>query len=185
MAAQSLRFSLSLWSPTPTTKQLQPTRITSKPYLRISKPIKYASIRSEIIAPSTTPLVSNGALVLEPSVGELEVGPVIEIDRVVESDLKENGFRGTRKTKIVCTIGPATCGFEDLEALAVGGMNVARLNMCHGTHEWHKSVIEKIRRLNVEKGFGVSIMMDTQGSEIHMGDLGGASSAKVEVAFSS
>ncbi|KAL8100732.1 hypothetical protein AgCh_032840 [Apium graveolens] len=181
MAAQSLRFSLSLFSPTPITKQLQPTRITPKPYLHISKPIKYAPIRSEITAPSTTPLVSNGALVLKPGVGELELGPVIEIDRVVESDLKENGFRGTRKTKIVCTIGPATCGFDELEALAIGGMNVARLNMCHGTHEWHKSVIEKIRRLNVEKGFGVSIMMDTQGSEVHMGDLaGGASSAKVE-----
>ena len=122
-------------------------------------------------------------MVLKPSANDLELGPVIEIDRVVESDLKENGFRGTRKTKIVCTIGPATCGIEDIEALAVGGMNVARLNMCHGTHEWHRSVIEKIRRLNEEKGFGVSIMMDTQGSEIHMGDLGGASAAKVEVVF--
>lgn len=80
----------------------------------------------------------------------------------------------------MCTIGPATCGFEQLEALAVGGMNVARINMCHGTREWHKSVIERVRRLNEEKGFAVAIMMDTEGSEIHMGDLGGASSAKAE-----
>jgi len=81
----------------------------------------------------------------------------------------------------VCTIGPATCGFDQLEALAVGGMNVARINMCHGTREWHKGVIEKVRRLNEEKGYAVAIMMDTEGSEIHMGDLGGASSAKAEV----
>lgn len=78
-------------------------------------------------------------------------------------------------------MGPATCGFEQLEALAVGGMNVARINMCHGTREWHKTVIDRVRRLNHDKGFAVAIMMDTEGSEIHMGDLAGASSAKAEV----
>ncbi|XP_031113273.1 pyruvate kinase isozyme A, chloroplastic-like [Ipomoea triloba] len=104
----------------------------------------------------------------------------IEVDAVTEAELKENGFRSTRRTKLVCTIGPATCGFEQLEALAVAGMNVARINMCHGTREWHKMVIERVRRLNEEKGFAVAIMMDTEGSEIHMGDLGGASSAKAE-----
>ncbi|KVH87607.1 Pyruvate kinase [Cynara cardunculus var. scolymus] len=104
----------------------------------------------------------------------------IEVDAVTEAELKENGFRSTRRTKLVCTIGPATCGFEQLEALAVGGMNVARINMCHGTREWHKTVIERVRRLNEEKGYAVAIMMDTEGSEIHMGDLGGASSAKAE-----
>lgn len=105
----------------------------------------------------------------------------IEVDAVTEVELKENGFRSTRRTKLVCTIGPATCGFEQLEALAVGGMNVARINMCHGTRERHRRVIERVRRLNEEKGYAVAIMMDTEGSEIHMGDLGGASSAKAEV----
>ncbi|KAL9662620.1 hypothetical protein QQ045_027453 [Rhodiola kirilowii] len=104
----------------------------------------------------------------------------IEVDAVTEAELKENGFRSTRRTKLICTIGPATCGFEELEALAVGGMNVARINMCHGTRDWHKMVIERVRRLNEEKGFAVAIMMDTEGSEIHMGDLGGAQSAKSE-----
>ncbi|OIT36100.1 PREDICTED: pyruvate kinase isozyme A, chloroplastic [Nicotiana attenuata] len=104
----------------------------------------------------------------------------IEVDTVTEAELKENGFRSTRRTKLICTIGPATCGFEQLEALAEGGMNVARINMCHGTREWHRMVIERVRRLNEEKGFAVAIMMDTEGSEIHMGDLGGASSAKAE-----
>ncbi|XP_009592052.1 pyruvate kinase isozyme A, chloroplastic [Nicotiana tomentosiformis] len=104
----------------------------------------------------------------------------IEVDTVTEAELKENGFRSTRRTKLICTIGPASCGFEQLEALAEGGMNVARINMCHGTREWHRMVIERVRRLNEEKGFAVAIMMDTEGSEIHMGDLGGASSAKAE-----
>lgn len=104
----------------------------------------------------------------------------IEVDTVTEAELKENGFRSTRRTKLICTIGPASCGFEQLEALAVEGMNVARINMCHGTREWHRMVIERVRRLNEEKGFAVAIMMDTEGSEIHMGDLGGASSSKAE-----
>ncbi|GKV48390.1 hypothetical protein SLEP1_g55214 [Rubroshorea leprosula] len=104
----------------------------------------------------------------------------LEVDTVTEAELKENGFRSTRRTKLVCTIGPATCGFEQLESLAVGGMNVARINMCHGTREWHRRVIERVRRLNEEKGFAVAIMMDTEGSEIHMGELGGAPSAKAE-----
>ncbi|KAB5545055.1 hypothetical protein DKX38_013167 [Salix brachista] len=115
-----------------------------------------------------------------PSQSFLSDSSSIDVDAVTEVELKENGFRSTRRTKMVCTIGPATCGFEELEALAVGGMNVARINMCHGTREWHKRVIERVRRLNEEKGFAVAIMMDTEGSEIHMGDLGGASSAKAE-----
>jgi hypothetical protein len=108
-------------------------------------------------------------------------GGSMEIDSVSEAELKENGFRSTRRTKLICTIGPASCTFEQLEALAMGGMNVARLNMCHGTREWHGEVIRNVRKLNSEKGFSVAIMMDTQGSEIHMGDLGGASSLKAEV----
>lgn len=128
-------------------------------------------------------LSDNGAgagLVVTPSQGLVSDLSSIEVDAVTETELKENGFRSTRRTKLICTIGPATCGFEQLEALAVGGMNVARINMCHGTLEWHKMVIDRVRRLNEEKGFAVAIMMDTEGSEIHMGDLGGASSAKAE-----
>lgn len=105
----------------------------------------------------------------------------IDVDSVTEAELKENGFRSTRRTKLICTIGPSTCGSEQLEALAVGGMNVARINMCHGTREWHRRVIERVRKLNEEKGYAVAIMMDTEGSEIHMGDLGGTFSVKAEV----
>lgn len=120
---------------------------------------------------------SNGVIVKKISTMTL---PVIEVDSVTEADLKENGFRSTRRTKLVCTIGPSSCGFEQLEALAMGGMNVARINLCHGTRDWHLNVIRNIRKLNEEKGYAVAIMMDTEGSEIHMGDFEGAASVKTE-----
>ncbi len=53
-----------------------------------------------------------------------------------------------RKTKIICTIGPATESFEMLEKLAIAGMNVVRLNMSHGDHESHAKVIKAVRTLN-------------------------------------
>lgn len=81
------------------------------------------------------------------------------------------GFRSTRRTKLICTIGPSSCSAEMLETLAAGGMNVARLNMCHGTHEWHKAVIDRIRALNKSKGYSVAIMVDTEGSEVHINEL--------------
>ncbi|GBG69105.1 hypothetical protein CBR_g3803 [Chara braunii] len=85
--------------------------------------------------------------------------------------LRDNGLVSTRRTKLICTIGPPTCSTEQLEALAVCGMNVARLNMCHNTHECHGLVIDRVRELNRKNGYGVAVMMDTKGSEIHMGDL--------------
>ncbi|KAG7578339.1 Pyruvate kinase C-terminal domain superfamily [Arabidopsis thaliana x Arabidopsis arenosa] len=163
--------------------------------------IKYTSIRASSSSPSPSPdldsssssssssqvlLSPNGTGAVKSDERSVVATAVttdtagIEVDTVTEAELKENGFRSTRRTKLICTIGPATCGFDQLEALAVGGMNVARLNMCHGTRDWHRGVIRSVRRLNEEKGFAVAIMMDTEGSEIHMGDLGGESSAKAE-----
>ncbi|PWA50301.1 pyruvate kinase [Artemisia annua] len=101
-------------------------------------------------------------------------------DVVKENELRENGFMGMRKTKLVCTVGPACCSYEELEKLALGGMNVARLNMCHNTREWHQDVIRKIKKLNQEKGFCVSVMIDTEGSQIHVADHGAPSSVKAE-----
>lgn len=102
-------------------------------------------------------------------------------DVVSEEELREKGFLGMRKTKLVCTIGPASCSLQDLEKLALGGMNVARLNMCHNARDWHRDVIKKINQLNEEKGFCVSVMIDTEGSQIHVLDHGAPSSVKVEV----
>ncbi|XP_024361194.1 pyruvate kinase isozyme A, chloroplastic isoform X2 [Physcomitrium patens] len=104
-----------------------------------------------------------------------------EVDSRIEEELKgEGGFRNVRRTKLIATIGPSCCSYEQMEALASSGVNIARLNMCHGTHEWHRQVIKNCRRLNAEKGYGIVVMIDTEGSEIHMGDLGGVSSAKAE-----
>ena len=68
----------------------------------------------------------------------------VDCDTAFVKELQENGARTTRRTKLICTIGPATSGYEELEELARNGMNVARLNMCHGQHEWHREVIQKI-----------------------------------------
>ena len=76
-----------------------------------------------------------------------------------------------RRTKIVCTIGPKTCSYENLLKLAEMGMNVARINMSHGDREWHRKVIKGVRTIN-EKGLqSVAILLDTKGPEVRSGDL--------------
>lgn len=55
--------------------------------------------------------------------------------------------------------------------------------MCHNTREWHRDVIRKIKKLNEEKGYSVSIMIDTEGSQIHVVDHGEPTSLKVQVTF--
>ncbi|MCD7451126.1 hypothetical protein HAX54_009738 [Datura stramonium] len=113
------------------------------------------------------------------SSSELKEGS-LGFDVVSERELKENGFLGLRKTKLVCTIGPACSSFDELEKLAIAGMNVARLNMCHNSREWHQDVIRKIKKLNQEKGYSVSVMIDTEGNQIQVVDHGSSSSAKAE-----
>ncbi|KAK4739892.1 hypothetical protein R3W88_003589 [Solanum pinnatisectum] len=112
------------------------------------------------------------------SSGELKEGS-LGFDVVSERELEENGFLGLRKTKLVCTIGPACSSLDELEKLAIAGMNVARLNMCHNSREWHQDVIWKIKKLNQEKGYCVSVMIDTEGNQIQV-DHGSSSSVKAE-----
>ncbi len=76
-----------------------------------------------------------------------------------------------RKTKIICTIGPATSSLEVLTQLAEAGMNVARLNMSHGDHASHAAVIANIQQLNNTRRQPVAILLDTQGPEIRTGNL--------------
>ncbi len=76
-----------------------------------------------------------------------------------------------RKTKIICTIGPKTSSFEALQQLSAKGMNIARLNMSHGTHEWHRTVIKNIKTINKKTGSPVAILLDTKGPEIRTGDV--------------
>jgi pyruvate kinase len=76
-----------------------------------------------------------------------------------------------RRTKIVCTIGPATNSEERLEQLVRAGMNVARLNFSHGKQEEHAAVIERIRVIAKRLGQAVAILQDLQGPKIRVGDL--------------
>lgn len=74
-----------------------------------------------------------------------------------------------RRTKIVCTIGPASSSEERLEQLMRAGMNVARLNFSHGTHENHALVIERIRTISARLGCAIAILQDLQGPKIRTG----------------
>ena len=75
-----------------------------------------------------------------------------------------------RKTKIVCTIGPASESEEMLEKLMKAGMNVARLNS-HGSHEEHKARIDTIRKVADRLGKTIGILLDTKGPEIRTHDM--------------
>ena len=74
-----------------------------------------------------------------------------------------------RKTKIVCTIGPASESEEMLRALCSAGMNVARLNFSHGTHDEHLRRIEMIRKVRSDMHLPIAIMLDTKGPEYRVG----------------
>lgn len=70
-----------------------------------------------------------------------------------------------RKTKIICTIGPACQDEDTMRQLMLAGMNVARLNFSHGTHEDHLQKINTIKKVRTELGLPVAIMLDTKGPE--------------------
>jgi pyruvate kinase len=80
-------------------------------------------------------------------------------------------MRTDKRTKIVCTIGPASANEEILRAMVEAGMNVARLNFSHGTHESHAELIALIRRVAEELNHPVAIMADLQGPKIRVGKL--------------
>jgi len=74
-----------------------------------------------------------------------------------------------RKTKIVCSLGPASAEDSVVRGLILAGMNVARLNFSHGNHEEHRASIERVRRVSKELGIPVAILLDTKGPEIRTG----------------
>ncbi|MFQ5532400.1 MAG: pyruvate kinase [Candidatus Methylomirabilales bacterium] len=79
----------------------------------------------------------------------------------------------SRRTKIVCTIGPASESEGALERLILAGMDVARLNFAHGTHEEHARVVQRIRNLQEKLGKPVAIIQDLPGPKIRLGDFEG------------
>ncbi|MCL2244525.1 MAG: pyruvate kinase [Treponema sp.] len=75
----------------------------------------------------------------------------------------------TRKTKIVCSLGPASSDDEVIRRLILAGMNIARFNFSHGSHEEHKVKMESVKRVSAELGLPVAILLDTKGPEIRTG----------------
>ena len=74
-----------------------------------------------------------------------------------------------RKTKIICTLGPAVDSDEMIRELMLGGMNVCRLNMSHGDHAEHQQRIDRVKRIREELDLPVALLLDTKGPEIRTG----------------
>ena len=78
-----------------------------------------------------------------------------------------------RKTKIICTIGPASESEEKLKELILAGMNVARFNFSHGSHEEHKKKFDRVNKVSNELGIPVAVLLDTKGPEIRLKSIEG------------
>ena len=76
-----------------------------------------------------------------------------------------------RKTKIICTLGPATDDPKVLRELMLAGMNTARLNFSHGSYDEHKRRIDAVKALRDELGLPIALLLDTKGPEIRTGDF--------------
>ena len=79
-----------------------------------------------------------------------------------------------RKTKILCTIGPATESAETLQGLIEAGANIFRLNMSHAKHDWCAKVVERIRLAADQAECDVSVLVDLQGPSIRTGPVDGS-----------
>ena len=86
-----------------------------------------------------------------------------------------------RRTKIVCTIGPASSSVEQLDRLAAAGMDVARLNFSHGTHAEHAEVLRRIREGEERWGRPIAILQDLQGPKIRLGTFGEGGGRRVDL----
>lgn len=85
-----------------------------------------------------------------------------------------------RRTKIICTLGPASSTEDVIEKLARGGMNVARLNFSHGDHASHGATIDAVKRVRERLGLPIGILLDTKGPEIRLGNFAGGHVSLVE-----
>ncbi len=76
-----------------------------------------------------------------------------------------------RKTKIICTIGPAVDNDESVRSLIQAGMDAARFNFSHGSHEEHQARIDRVKRISHEMGVQIALILDTKGPEIRVTDF--------------
>ena len=74
-----------------------------------------------------------------------------------------------RKTKIICTLGPASSTYDQIKKMALAGMNVARINMSHGEYAEHQAKIDTVKKVRRSLGMPIPIMIDTKGPEIRIG----------------
>ena len=89
-------------------------------------------------------------------------------------------MKTVRKTKIICTLGPATDREGVLRELALNGMDVARFNFSHGTHEEHAKRLEALRRICADENLPIAAMLDTKGPEIRVKKFAGGSAGLKE-----
>jgi pyruvate kinase len=87
----------------------------------------------------------------------------------------------SNKTKIVCTLGPAAREVPILCEMLRAGMNVARFNFSHGSHDYHQETLDNLRQAMVETGIMAAVMLDTKGPEIRTGFLEGGNPVHLEV----
>jgi pyruvate kinase len=78
-----------------------------------------------------------------------------------------------RRTKIVATIGPASQSYDAIRQLLKAGVNIARLNLSHGTHEDHTMVFKRLREVAGEMGRPICILLDLQGPKIRIAKIPG------------
>ena len=76
-----------------------------------------------------------------------------------------------RKTKIICTLGPASEDSEIIRQMIEAGTDVFRLNMSHAKHEWVRDIVPRVRALAQQLGHNVALLLDTQGPSIRTGIL--------------
>ncbi len=77
----------------------------------------------------------------------------------------------SRRTKIVCTLGPSSNTFDNIEKLYRAGMNVVRINFSHGSHEAHKKTINHVREVAKKHQYSIPVLMDLQGPKIRVGTM--------------
>jgi pyruvate kinase len=89
----------------------------------------------------------------------------------LKNSISVKEIKMNRYVKIVCTLGPSSSDEQTIKKLIKAGMNVARLNFSHGTHDSHAQLIKIIRRLSNEMNWPIAILQDLQGPKLRVGDL--------------